>query len=158
MEKGKVVDIVALVKSIIGLLGVLLLLVLFFVYRARHKHTSQESMDQKPPENKADTKVEVAKRSFEDLVRVIKRKDSDYKALTEATAEIIEHYGEIPPKMGLRIHEDFFIYRELIVRLCRHPNTDKKLILEFFHALLKRNPNYNKEINEALTKGLHSLG
>ena len=157
MGKGKVVDVVALVKSILGLLGVLLILVLFFVYRSRTKTTPISQPKPQPKETTPSHNKE-GKKTFEELVRVIKRKNSSYEELTEATTQIVKHYGQIPPKMGLRIHDDFFKYRELIVRLCRHPNTDKKLILDFFHALLKQNPNYTKEINEALTKGLQSLG
>jgi len=64
----------------------------------------------------------------------------------------------MPPKLGVRSNPKADIYKFLITRLCRHPNTNKDLIIKFTNSLEKLNPSYKIEINENLMTGLNSRG
>ena len=92
------------------------------------------------------------------MVEVIKNKNSSTQELQEALDLIIKYHGKIHPKLGMRAHPDFDIYADIIFRICRHPSTTKEVIINFDRSLEKLNPDYNKEINDALTKGLNSRG
>jgi len=59
-------------------------------------------------------------------------------------------------KLGLRTHPDFDTYMDILFTICRHPNTNKDIIIKFDKELSRLNPEYKKEINEAITKGLNS--
>jgi len=56
----------------------------------------------------------------------------------------------------MRAHPDFDIYMEILFTICRHPNTNKDIVIKFDRELGRLNPEYKKEINEAITKGLNS--
>jgi hypothetical protein len=71
---------------------------------------------------------------------------------------ILKYYGHIHEKLGIRSHPDFDIYMEILIIICRHPNTNKDIIIKFDKELTRLNPSYKAEINEALTKGLNSRG
>jgi len=148
-------DVVVLIKSIIGLVVILLVLVFLFVYLPRDTHKQSVK---KSAKNKADTQQKKQVPTFEALFRVIKNQNTPTSQLKEALDTIIQEYGTIPPKMGMRIHPDFYKYSEILLRICRHKQTNKDIIIGFYKALLTRNPSYAKEIDDSLTKGLHSLG
>jgi hypothetical protein len=71
---------------------------------------------------------------------------------------ILKHHGNISKKLGARPHPDFDKYMWVIIAICRHPSTNKDIIINFDKALTKQNPDYKAEINEAVAKGLNSRG
>ncbi|WP_457743710.1 hypothetical protein [Sulfurimonas sp.] len=144
-------DIVLLLKSIAGLVAILgiLLLLYFYVWKS-NKETK------KKPVTKT-TRVEV-KHDFASLLKIIKDKKSTAKDLGEALDLLIKYHGVIPKKLGLRVHPDFEIYSEILLRLCRHKNANKDIVVKFDRELEKLNPEYKREINDSLTKGLNSRG
>lgn len=71
---------------------------------------------------------------------------------------VLKNYGQIHQKMGVRAHPDFDIYMGILFAICRHPNTNKNIILNFDKELSRLNPDYKAEINDAVTKGIKSRG
>jgi hypothetical protein len=95
---------------------------------------------------------------FDALRAIIKNKQSSSKELKEALDLILKHHGIVSKKLGLRPHPDFDVYMDILFTICRHPNTNKSIIVNFDKELLKLNPEYKSEINDAITKGLNSRG
>jgi len=150
-------EITLLVKSIAGLVVILGILIFLFLYslsnkRAKAKKEAKKAKKSQPAKQKS------THYKLEDLVAVIRNKKSTTKELQEALDLIIKNYGHIHPKLGIRTHPDFDIYAEVLLRICRHPNTTKDIIIKFDRELEKLNPEYVREINDALTKGLNSRG
>ncbi len=154
IKKSDIMEITLLVKSILGLvviLGLLIFLLLlpFRKKQQKKKQTSKVHTTQKKQKEKPDLKS---------LHAVIKNKNSTEAELKEALELIIKYYGKVHKKLGLRAHPEFEIYRDILFKICRHPNTNKDLIVGFDRDLGRLNPEYKQEINEAITKGLNSRG
>lgn len=145
-------DIILLVKSFLGLVVILAILV-FVLLKGTKKKKSVEKAKPVKREVKRDEPV-----SLQKLLAVIKNKKSTAKELSEALDKIIKYHGTIHPKLGVRAHPDFDIYGEILLRICHHPNTNKDIILNFDRALEAKNEAYKKEINDFLTKGLETRG
>lgn len=145
-------DIVFLLKSLTGLVVMLALLIFFLFYAPKKKAVKGKQKKREPKE------TDEAYQSLASLVAIIRDKKSSSEELLEASELIIKYYGTIHEKLGARPHPDFDIFGEILLRLCRHPQTNKKIILGFEGALTKKNPAYAKEINDFLTKGLDSRG
>ena len=147
-------DIVLLMKSIAGLVVILGILIVVFFYtpggkkKKRSKETKHYTQAVKPEQP----------HELKDLLMVIRNKDASTKELAEALDLILKYHGRIPKKLGIRCHPDFDIYSEVLLRICRHPNTNKDIILKFDRELERLNPEYLREINDSLTKGLNSRG
>ncbi|MEA3372641.1 MAG: hypothetical protein U9Q62_03005, partial [Campylobacterota bacterium] len=140
------------ILMIIVLLVVLLILVFMLVARpSKKKHVQKRTIKQPPVEKKR-------VRSFDELVAVLKKKTSGADELRDALHEITGSYGKITPKLGARVHPDFDNYMLVILLICRHRNTNKNIILDFDRALSGRNPEYKREISDAVQKGLNSRG
>ena len=144
-------DVTLLVKSGLGLVVLLSILIFLLFYspakrKKKEKEVIKKKLQQEP------------KHDLATLVAVIKKKTSTTQQLKEALDLILKHHGTIHPKLGMRPHPDFDIYGEVLLRICRHPNTNKDIILNFDHALEKKNDDYKKEINDFITKGLNSRG
>lgn len=147
-------DIVLLIKSIMGLVVILGILIMFFLYApVSKKKEPKEKKKSYVQESKAEPKHEL-----KELLEVIRNKHSSTEELAKALDAIIKYHGKIHPKLGIRAHPDFDIYSEILLRICRHPNTSKDIIIKFDKELEKRNPEYVREINDSLTKGLNSRG
>ena len=144
-------DVVLLVKSIVGLIVILGILIFLFFYSSNKRKAKTNKKVQKSSKKRPEM-------DLKKLIEVIKNKKSSTKELQDALEAIIKYHGKIHPKLGIRAHPEFDIYADIIFRICRHPNTTKELIVNFDRDLEKRNPEYNKEINDALTKGLNSRG
>ena len=146
-------DIVLLVKSIAGLSAILVVLLLFFIYISKNKSKKQKKKKSytspTPPKPKYD---------WNTLIKSVRNRQATTQELKETLALILKYHGTIPNKLGIRVNPEFDKYSEVLLRLCRHPNTNKDLIIDFDKELEKRNPEYIKEINDALTKGLNSRG
>lgn len=144
-------DIVLLVKSFLGLIVLLAILISFLFYMPKKRVLKEKK--QEPQESEKSEYL-----SLEKLVDIIRDRSSTTKELQSALERIIKYYGTLSPKLGLRPHPDFDIYGEVLLRICRHPNTNKDIILNFDRALEAKNEEYKKEINDFLTKGLNSRG
>jgi len=153
VEKGTIVSIIFLVKSIVGLAVILGILILFFLYTLSKKKKIQTK------KKKSVTKIEPKQNyKLQNLLKIIRNKHSTTEELSKALDLVLKHHGHIHAKLGIRTHPDFDIYSEILLRICRHPNTTKDIIIKFDKELEKRNPEYVREINDSLTKGLNSRG
>jgi len=147
-------DITLLIESFIGLVTILGFLLFFLLYVSKKKKKIlREAVKSKSSLPKNDSFV-----SLESLLQIIKDKKSTTKELSEALDLVLKHHGTIHPKLGVRTHPDFDVYGEILLRICRHPNTNTKLILNFDKALEAKNEAYKKDINDFITKGLNSRG
>jgi len=142
-------EITLLVKTIIGLVVVLGILVFILVL--------PKQQEKKKKQAKASSrKSSGPKTDLESLRHTIRNRMASKKELQEALDLVIKHHGHIPKKLGTRTNPGFDSYMEILIMICRHPNTDKNIILGFDKQLSALNPNYKSEINESITKGLNS--
>ncbi|ABB43322.1 hypothetical protein Suden_0041 [Sulfurimonas denitrificans DSM 1251] len=144
-----------IVKSIMGLIALLSLLV-FFLFLEPNKDKKKPNSNSKVVVDRDE--VESEETNLDALVAIIKNKKSDSKKLSFALDMILKHHGTFHKKMGVRAHKDFDIYMDVLFTLCRHPNTNKDLIINFDKELARLNPDYKQEINNAISKGLNSRG
>ncbi|MDY0121336.1 MAG: hypothetical protein RBR54_05270 [Sulfurimonas sp.] len=145
-------DITLLIKSIIGLIVFLAILLYFLLIpskKAKPKLMKQES----PHEDDGSMKTDKAS-----LLAILKNKKTSAQDLTKALDLILKHHGHIHKKLGERSHPEFDYYMDVLFTICRHPNTNKEIILEFDRRLEELNMGYKKDINEAIAKGLNSRG
>jgi hypothetical protein len=146
-------DITLLIESIMGLAGLLGILIFFLLYIPKSKNLK------KSKEAKNLDKKDVVKYNDTDInkiLNIIKDKNSTLKELDDAVDLLLKYHGKIHLKLGIRTHPDFDVYSEMLFRICRHPNTDKNIILKFDRELRRLNPDYVREINDSITKGLNS--
>jgi hypothetical protein len=145
-------EITLLIKSIMGLIVILALLIFLFFYspRAKVKREQKKYTHSTPDKPKEYT--------LDQLRAIIRNRASSRAELKEAIGLVIKHYGVIHKKLGSRPHPDFDAYMEMLIMICRHPNTNKNLIINFDRELSKLNPDYKSDINDAITKGLNSRG
>ena len=148
-------EITLLIKSIAGLAIVLGLLIFILILSPDDKKKPQKS---KKKPTKTSYGHEAMSTELMPLRDIIKDKTSDKHLLKDALELIIKYHGTIHKKLGVRAHPDFEIYKDILFSLCRHPNTDKHLILNFEKELLRLNPEYKSNINDTLTRGLNSRG
>ena len=144
-------EITLLLKAFMGLVGVLLLLIIFLLYSPKKK--KQKEKKAKVVEQESEDY-----KTLDELLQVIKNKKSTTDELKNALDLVMKYHGTIHPKLGMRTHPDFNIYGEILLRVCRHPNINKDILLKFNRELEKRNEGYKREINDAVTKGLDSRG
>lgn len=140
-----------LIKSILGLVVILALLIFLFLFSPK---------EQKIKKSKKIKTVQSQKQKIDlnSLLAVIKNKNTSTKKLQETLKLILQHHGKIHKKLGVRVHPDFNIYKNIFIFICRHPNIDKNTIVNFDKELVKLNPHYKAEIDEALAKGLNARG
>jgi len=147
-------EITLLIKSVMGLVVLLAILIFFLFYSSK----SKQKKVQKSTFKSSSPKTNKPKVDLSSLRATIKDKQSSSKELKEALDLVLKHYGVIHKKMGLRAHADFDVYMDILFTICRHPNTSKSIILGFDKELARLNPDYKAEINDAITKGLNSRG
>lgn len=135
-------DITLLVKSFIGLVSILAILIFFLFYSPGQKRKKELQKKQEKKKNKKNKSVD-----FETFLAIVRDKKASSQELSTALDNILEYYGEI---------EDFKYYGEILLRICRHPQTTKDIILKFNRDLEKKNPGYAIEINDFITRGLNS--
>lgn len=141
-----------IIKSIIGLVVVLAFLMFFLFYE------SPDKIKKKSRSIQSDSKDSLQKPDLKSLINIIKNKKTDSAVLAQTLDLVIKHYGVINKKLGIRPHPDLYIYMDILFTICRHPNTNKDIIINFDKELEYLNPEYKKEINEAIAKGLNSRG
>lgn len=146
-------EVSELIKLFFGLIILLGFLIFFLFYKP--KKVKSKSLKKKV--SKVSTQ-ESDYKSLEELLEVIKNRKSTTEQLKSALDLIIKYHSTIPSKLGVRLHPRFNIYGEVLLRICRHPNTSTKIILDFDRALEKKNEEYVKDINDFITKGLNSRG
>jgi len=149
-------DIVLLVKSIAGLTVILAILLFVFLYSPKAK--KRQKTQKKVQKSYTTPSPAKPKTDWKSLIKVLRNRESTTEELKEALDLMLKYHGKIPEKLGIRVNPEFDKYAEAILRLCRHPNTNKELIIDFDRELESKNPEYIKEINDALTKGLNSRG
>jgi hypothetical protein len=145
-------DILTLVKSGLGLVAVLGILVFLLILPSSKKRNKSKKIEKKP------SKPRTSLPSLEALRIIIKNKDTNRRELKNALDDVIKYYGTIPKKLGIRNHPDFIIYEDIVFSLCRHPRVNSSIIVDFVTSLEKKNEDYKAPINDALTKGLNSRG
>jgi len=146
-------EIDLVLKSIMGLVAVLALLMFLLFLPSAKKKTQKKKVVKK------DTKPTVKKSintDIEYLRDIIRNKKTKVVELQETLDLIIKYHGTIHKKLGLRPHPNFDIYEDVLFTICRHPNANKDMIIKFDKELVELNQNYKKDINEAITKGLNS--
>lgn len=143
-------EITLLIQSIAGLVIVLAFLLYLLLLPAKRAKQSEKK--------KVYEGTETVNTDLNHLRAIIKNRHSSSKELSEAIGLVVKYHGTIHPKLGIRPHPDFDIYMEMIIHLCRHPHTNKEIILQFDRELNRLNPEYKQELNEAITKGLNSRG
>ncbi|MEA3331392.1 MAG: hypothetical protein U9Q29_06835 [Campylobacterota bacterium] len=150
-------EITLLIKSIMGLVVILGLLVflLFLPSRKKKKISVASKKVSKTSESPQKNRIESGLNS---LFAIIKDRKTTTLKLKEALDLVIKHHGVVHKKLGLRPHPDFDLYMDILFTICRHPNTSKDLIVKFDRELERLNPEYKKEINDAISKGLNSRG
>ncbi len=147
-------DIELIIQSVMGLVAILAVL-LFLLFMTN----DNSNKDKKNKTNEKEVKPAVKKNidtSLANLRSIVKDKLSATAELREALELIIKFHGTIHPKLGVRAHPDFDPYMDVLFTICRHPNADKDMIIQFDKELCRYNPEYKQEINEAITKGLTS--
>ncbi|SFV62736.1 hypothetical protein MNB_SM-4-1808 [hydrothermal vent metagenome] len=144
-------EITLIIKSFIGLVALLLLLITFLFYAPKKKKVEKQVFE---PREKWDNDY----KSLVELLVVIKNKQSSSEELSVALDLVMKYHGTIHTKLGLRTHPEFDIYGEILFRICRHPNINKNILLKFNRDLEKINEEYKREINDCVTKGLNSRG
>lgn len=146
-----------IVKAIVSLVALLAILIFFlFLEPSKQKKEIQKT---KSKEGLSKEKEEAQTQQNTDLkylVSIIKNKKTSSDVLSQTLELIIKHHGVVHKKLGIRAHPDFDIYVEILFNICRHRNATKDMILKFDKELAKLNPDYVKEINEAIARGLQS--
>lgn len=141
-------EVTSLIKLIIGLVGILGFLLFVFLYRSSIKKNIPRKA--KNQAKKVDKNIP----SFDLLVKRVKNNNTTSSELNDALNLILYHYGDIPKKIGISAHPDFTKYAEVLMKICRHPNTNKDIIVKFNLGLEKKNPEYKKEINNFVEQAL----
>jgi hypothetical protein len=145
-------ELTLLIKSIMGLV-VLLLFLVFFLYIPfgnTTKKIKKQKVKQEPTQ-----KIDF---NLEHLRAIVKNKTSTASELKDALELVIKYHGTMHKKLGLRPHPESDIYMDILFKAARHPNIEKDTIVKFNSELEKLNPEYKKEINDALMRGLNSRG
>ncbi|DAB27802.1 MAG: hypothetical protein A2513_00785 [Sulfurimonas sp. RIFOXYD12_FULL_33_39] len=144
-----------IIKSIVGLIALLAVLV-FMLFLNPNKKVKSKKEAPLEVEVKSAKDDSVLNTDLDALIEILKDKESDEDKLAQAINLIIKHHGKIEKKFGVKSHADFDIYMDIIYKICRHPNTNKDLILGFDRELGRANPQYKQEIGDAIVKGLNS--
>lgn len=144
-------ELTLLIQSGMGLLVLLGLLVFFLVISPKKKEKEVQKAKKVAQEKKPKTDIN----SLRDIV---KNRKSTTAELKKALDLVLKYHGTIHKKLGLRPHPESQPYMDIVFSICRHPNTNKNLIIDFDKELEKKNPDYKKEINDAMTRGLNSRG
>lgn len=143
-------NLLVLLGLFISLVIILAFLIFLFLMKAKKKDTN--NLQKKKIGQKSEY------RPLQEYINIIKDKSSTSEDLQGAVNNILKYYGTIHSKLGLRTHPDFTTYAMALFQICRHPNTNKDIILQFNRTLEQKNPSYKREINDAITKGLNSRG
>jgi len=146
-------ELTLLIKSAMGLLVLLGFLVFFLYVSSKVKKKKTQKVKKVIQET-----VSKRKTDMESLRKIVKDRRSTADELKEALDLVLKYHGTIHKKLGIRSHPESHVYMDILFSLCRHPNANKDLIVNFDKKLEKLNPDYKKDINDAITRGLNSRG
>jgi hypothetical protein len=138
-------DLSVLIMMLAGLLALLLLLVVVYLLN-RPKPASKRR-----PSDKALKPAEGGLSTFDALEAVILDPKSSKAELSKAVDAIRSNHAMIRAGTLER-------YTRLMTALCRHPHTDKSLVISLDKGLQEQNPNFRQELEAALQKGLNARG
>ena len=145
-------EITILVQSIIGLVVILGILVFLLSSPFKNKSNKETISDKK-------TSPKIAiKTDFRYLVSIVANLESSTEELADSLALIIKYHGTMHKKLGILAHPESNAYMDVLFKVCRHKNANKEMIVKFNNDLEKLNPQYTREINDALMRGLNSRG
>jgi len=142
-------DIILLIKSALGLSILLAILIYLFFSKGKKKKVVKKKPKKVKPKTPTDLKY---------LASIIKNRETTTELLQETLDLVFKYHADIPRKIGTNNHPNFVMYEDIIFAICRHPNTNSKIVSGFTSSLEKRNEQYRSQINNALTKGLNSRG
>jgi len=144
-------ELTVLIQSAMGLLVILGLLVFILVLapKSKKKEVAKKVVQE--------TKVK-SKTDLEFLRTIVKNRKSTAQELKDALDLVLKYHGTIHKKLGLRPHPESQIYMDILFSICRHPNANKDIIVNFDKALGKSNPDYKKDLHDAMMRGLNSRG
>jgi len=144
-------ELTLLVQSIGGLIIILSILTLLLLISPKKK----PKLKAKKTVQKTNTANQI---DLPSLKAIIKNRKTTKKELKHTLDLILKHHGTIHNKLGSRVHPDFDTFMEILITICRHPNTSKDIIIDFDKELARKNPEYKPDINDAVAKGLNSRG
>lgn len=128
-------------QLLIFLVLLLAVLLFFFFLRSKKKKAATQILLDDADQD------ERQKQDLTSLCKVLQNAKTSSKELKETLNLILKDYGII---------DDFLIYKEIILSIIIHPNTNKNIILDFDRALSKLNPTYKQEISKSVTNALNS--
>ena len=146
-------ELTILIQSAMGLLVVLGLLVFILVLAPKPKRKEVPKSKKVVQEQKTKSR-----RDLEFVRTVVKNRESTIGELQEALALVIKYHGAIHKKLGMRAHPESQIYMDILFNICRHPNANKDVIVVFDRELGRLNPDYKKDLHDAMMRGLNSRG
>jgi len=149
-------NIELIIQSVMGLVGLLAVLLMFLFFTSSSKTKKKSKNLKKKEAIKKKTSSSALSTDLKTLRAIIKNKETKAKELREALELVIKHHGTIHAKLGRLPHPEFEPYKDILFTICRHPNIDKDMIINFDKNLGQLNPEYKPEINDAITKGLTS--
>jgi hypothetical protein len=142
----------------IGVAATIVLLVIILIYYILvvNKHHKKPLKKKRVVQKKvAPEKIDT---SFEGLRKIIKKQTSTTDELSDALALILKKYGDISKQDATSGGTCFDSYIDVLFMLCRHPNTNKDIIIKFDSALAKKNPKYSLSIHDTVTHALDTRG
>lgn len=143
-------ELTLLIQSAMGLLALLGILVFFLVISPKSKKKKVQEVKK--------VQVQKSKTDMETLRKIVKNRKTTTEELQETLDLVLKYHGKIHKKLGIRSHPESHAYMDMLFGLCRHPNATKELIINFDKELERLNPEYKKDINDAITRGLNSRG
>jgi tRNA U34 5-carboxymethylaminomethyl modifying enzyme MnmG/GidA len=141
-------DIKLIAVVTIGLVMVLVVIVLYILFAGKKKKSIKKRVKKKQVKKK-----EVYS-SLEELKAIIKKKTSSSEELSNALDLVIKYHGYISEQSAGKRSTSFDTYIDILVTICRHPNTNKNIIINFDSALSKKNPTYKSSIDNIVRRGL----
>jgi hypothetical protein len=144
---------IRLTAAIMVIIGFSLMILVIYVLLSGKK---KEPIKKPTVQGKAEKKHR--NRSMNALKTIIKDKNTSAEELSSVLDLIIKYHGVIPTEHVGKKGTSFDPYIDILFTICRHPNTNKKIITNFDSALSKKNPNFAFGISDAVSKGLASRG
>ncbi len=144
-------ELTLLIQSAMGLLVILGLLVFMLVLapKSKKKEVAKKALQEQKVKLRTD---------LEFLRTIVKNRKSTADELKEALDLVLKYHGKIPKKLGIRSHPESQIYMDILFTICRHPNANKDIIVDFDKELGRLNTDYKKDLNDAMMRGLNSRG
>lgn len=125
-----------LIAVIIGLVALLGVLLLFLFIGVKKKKESLSN-------------IKIQKNDLKTLLQIINNKNSSAEELRIAVNTVLEDFAIIK-------EDDFNLYAQMLLKIARHPNANKDIILRLDRGLSERNPTRKKEISDFTSQGLNA--